>query len=149
MTERALSLIQIPLLPRIYPAPLILLIPCPQPSLLWPFQMPAASTPLWYLPNLLQSSFPIARKHSCSIPTPFGSVNPCELPYFCKIPTDPTQSSSTPPRPQSHPNAVIAAIRKSISAACASGSLWKRNDRKIETCWDTNDKHHSGCHLHW
>lgn len=137
MTERALSFIQIPLLPSTSPAPLILLIPCAQPRLLWAIRIPPI------LPRWLQSPFPISPKHTCSIPTPFGTANPCELPYFCKIPAQPTQSPSTffhPP--QTHPKAAIAAVLKSFSAACAGKSFWKRSDRNIEACWETNSKKH-------
>ena len=92
MTERAFSLIQIPLLARASPAPLMLLIPHPQPRLLQPSPKPDPSTPLWYLPNLLQSLFPTAPKHSVPSQLLLAVSIPVSSPTFAK-------SLLTPPNP--------------------------------------------------
>lgn len=69
MTERALYLIQIPFTQNLSSSinPSNSMSQC---CLLWPFSPPEPPRPLWYFPCLLQSPFPVAHKHSCSISTP-------------------------------------------------------------------------------
>lgn len=124
--QRALSLIQIPftqnLSSSINPSNSM-----SQHCLLWPFSL-EPPRPLWYFPCLFQSPFP-APEHSYSISTPL-------LPFY--------------PSPNTSKYCNSSNSLKHLRNLCTSRTVWKKNGRKTEACWDKGvKKNHNKCHLHY